>query len=461
MKSLSSLPHLTLRVSTDGRYLERAASGAPFLWIGDTAWELFHRLDREGALHYLERRAQQGFSVIQAVILAESDGLRVPNAYGDVPFVDLDPTRPNERYFEHVDFIVRAANERGLVVALLPTWGDKVPSASPGTGPVIFDARNAEVYGRFLGQRYGDAGIVWMLGGDRGIDSPAVLEIWRAMARGIRTHDPMHLMTYHPRGDATSAWWVHNESWLDFNVFQSGHAGRFLPVYRFAEELALKPPRKPFLDAEPPYEDIAVRFWNYVNLQGEEPVPAGVVDHEGRIADRAHFREGFFNDYDVRVHAYQNILSGSCGFTYGNNAVWQLWRPGSRSVIPCLHDWCTALERPGAQQMRHLRALFTQHCLFSELVPDQSVIFGPNEPGPSHVRAAVIRGRAMILLYVATPQAVRVSLQKFPGFSVGITSFCPRTGEFSRETTVPRTDLCELPASSSEREDRLLVLHVR
>jgi hypothetical protein len=35
---------------------------------------LFHRLNREEADHYLETRAAQGFTVIQAVVLAEFDG---------------------------------------------------------------------------------------------------------------------------------------------------------------------------------------------------------------------------------------------------------------------------------------------------------------------------------------------------------------------------------------------------
>ena len=38
----------TLRVSENKRYLE-TEKGKPFLWIGDTAWELFHKLNREDA----------------------------------------------------------------------------------------------------------------------------------------------------------------------------------------------------------------------------------------------------------------------------------------------------------------------------------------------------------------------------------------------------------------------------
>ena len=69
-----------LKVSPNHRFVVTAA-GRSFFWLGDTAWELFHRLNREEAGHYLQRRAAQGFTIIQAVALAGLDGLKTPNAY--------------------------------------------------------------------------------------------------------------------------------------------------------------------------------------------------------------------------------------------------------------------------------------------------------------------------------------------------------------------------------------------
>lgn len=113
-----------LRVSDDRRFLVRE-DGTVFFYLGDTAWELFHRLTREQADLYLEDRARKGFNVVQAVALAELDGLNTPNPYGHKPLINNDPTRPNEKYFEHVDYIVNKANSLGIYVGLLPTWGDK------------------------------------------------------------------------------------------------------------------------------------------------------------------------------------------------------------------------------------------------------------------------------------------------------------------------------------------------
>ncbi|HEY2647544.1 MAG TPA: DUF4038 domain-containing protein [Puia sp.] len=42
------------------------------------------------------------------------------------------------------------AAEDGLVIGLLPTWGDKVTKLW-GVGPVIFTPANARIYGSWLG----------------------------------------------------------------------------------------------------------------------------------------------------------------------------------------------------------------------------------------------------------------------------------------------------------------------
>ena len=57
-----------LRISENRRFLVKE-DGSPFFWLADTAWELFHRLNREEADYYLTKRAEQKFTVIQAVAL--------------------------------------------------------------------------------------------------------------------------------------------------------------------------------------------------------------------------------------------------------------------------------------------------------------------------------------------------------------------------------------------------------
>ena len=251
-----------LRVSENGRFLVKE-DGQVFFWLGDTAWELFHRLNREEAESYLKDRARKGFTVIQAVALAEINGLSKPNPYGHLPLRDADPTQPVEAYFEHVDWVVKKAEELGLVVALLPTWGDKWQVASfARDSPIVFTVENAKTYGRWIGNRYkNQSNIVWILGGDRNPNKESERAIIRAMAAGVREGDAgNHLISFHPMGGNCSSKWFHDDEWLDFNLFQSGHGGPDFPNYEFTQRGYRRKPIKPVVDGEPRYEDLPVAF---------------------------------------------------------------------------------------------------------------------------------------------------------------------------------------------------------
>ena len=121
VQAAENLPRL--KVSENGRFLT-TEDGAPFFWLGDTAWELFHRLNRDEAIRYLDNRQKLGYTVVQAVAIAELDGPSQPNAYGFLPFKDLKSLEPalgpgaNDDYWDGVDFVVEEANKRGYVAAI-------------------------------------------------------------------------------------------------------------------------------------------------------------------------------------------------------------------------------------------------------------------------------------------------------------------------------------------------------
>ena len=447
-----------LKVNQSQRYLE-TADGKPFLWIGDTAWELFHKLNREEATEYIENRKAKGVSVIQAVVLAENNGLRKPNSYGEVPLIDLDPTKPNEAYFEHVDFIVNKAEELGLFVGMLPTWGDKVFSESPGSGPIVFDKENAFTYGEFLGKRYKDKPIVWILGGDRDIANDDVLEIWRAMAAGLKKGDNgNHLITFHPRGNSSSSVMLHNETWLDFNMYQSGHDEKFNNVYEFAAKDCALQPTKPTLEGEPAYEDIAVQFWNYFDYSKIEGGKDAVLDEDGLIKNRSFYKQGFFTDYDVRIHAYWNFLSGACGYTYGNNAIWQMFKKGGNIALPCLYDWRESMNRPGAFDLQHVRSLLDNK--FYKIVPNQSLIENPVKRGENYIAAAGSTDNSFALVYLAKGQPVKVVMNKLKG-TVKASWFNTRNGFKKQFGIFNNNGIKEFtPPSSGKGYDWMLVLEV-
>lgn len=376
-----------LKVSENHRYLQYE-NGKPFFYLGDTAWELFHRLNREEAAQYLTNRSQKGFTVIQAVILAQLGGLTVANPYGDLPLLAGDPAQPNEAYFRHVDFIVNKAEELGLFVGMLPTWGSHW-----ALGKAAFTPANARQFGKFLGNRYKDKPIIWILGGDRSITNDAERAIIDAMAAGLGEGDGgAHLKTFHPVGPGFSSLKLHEAAWLDFNMYQSSHAARDHDNGLYAEhDYALKP-AKPTLDGEPRYEGIPVGFYN----RG-----ASTIER--------------FDDYDARQAAYWSLLAGACGHTYGNNSIWQMYKPaatggvgdvnrgrdlfgGPGSIIGANIPWHEALDHPGAFQMRYVRRLF-EALPFMKLVPEQKIILNGNSTGGAKIRAARASDGSFAIIY--------------------------------------------------------------
>lgn len=396
-----------LKISDNRRFLV-TEDGKPFFWLGDTAWELFHKLNREEAELYLQTRAEQRFNVVQAVALAEFDGLDTPNAYGRKPLGinaegNYDPTMPDASgdysYWDHVDYVIDAAAKRGIYVALLPTWGDKY-HRSFGKGPEVFTPDNARVYGEWLGARYRDrSNLVWVLGGDRPLVTHAHFAVNRAMAEGIRVGDEgRHLMTFHPCGETSSSKHVHQEEWLDFNMIQSGHGGQAPANYRWLDEDYKLEPVKPTLDAEPCYED---------HPRGFKPA------------------NGYFDEADVRVAAYYNVLSGGFGHTYGHHSIWSMTTEPTDYFIM---TWQHALRCPGAGQMQHLRRLLESESRpMLERVPDQSLL--PDNPEGSNYRVAA-RGERYAFVYYPNGIKGNVKLGVLPGRTLAVSWFDPRTGAF-------------------------------
>lgn len=426
-----------LRVSDNRRFLV-TADGRPFFWLGDTAWELFHRLDRDEAGHYLRDRATKGFTVIQAVALAERDGLNTPDRYGNVPFVDHDPVRPVDAYWHHIDEVIALANSLGLIVALLPTWGDKW-NQKQGSGPEIFTPENAAAYGEWLGRRYRDAGLVWVLGGDRPVETDTHRAIIREMAVGLHRGDGgAHLRTFHSQGACGSAEFFHDEPWLDFNFRQNGHAVDYTGRYDRTRADYDRLPVKPVLDGEPVYEDIGIDF-NAVS-------------------------NGFSTAADVRHALYWNLFTGACGHTYGHNSVWQMWAPGHEPVLSPLMSWREALDRPAAGQMRYARRLLESRPFLTR-IPDQAVL-APHPvteymPGAGRTFFAATRDAAgtYAMVYAPVGRAFDVNTRLLRGKRLRGWWFNPRDGLSALIGEWVNTGLLTImPPADGELLDWVLVL---
>ena len=421
------LPHL--KVSPDGRYLI-SEDGAPFFWVGDTVWGLFKQATREEADYYLRHRAANGFNVVQAVALwgwGWRDGIGGDNAYGEAPFIKDDPARPNEKYWEHVDYIVNKAESYGLYMGLLPLWGsDQIARLH------YFNEEQAYNYGVFLGQRYKDNRIIWILGGDTpGFRSP---EVYRALAKGIaigltgEEDYGSQLMTYHPRGGFSSSAWFHDDKWLDFNMVQSGHSFNS-DTYNLILYDYNRYPAKPVLDGEPSYENI------YNNLK--------------RCKSK-------IDAHDVRNAAYWAVLAGACGHTYGAHELFLFFKGGDPGPFDADTYWYDAIDFPGSNDMKHFREFFTA-VPFNELVADFSLVMTEKRYKDHYIQAARAKDNSFAVIFIPKGREIEVNTSFLKGEKMQSYWFNPRDGKRELREVFQRSEKRTF-APPTKMQDWVLVL---
>ena len=380
-----------LKVADNQRFLMHE-NGTPFFWQGDTGWLLPERLDRAEAEYYLQRCREAGYNVVQVQVV---DGVPAYNIYGQPSHPLPTAKQSGYGYWDHLDYIVDMAAQHGIYIGMVAIWGGLVKD-----GKLSVD--EAKKYGTFLANRYKDCpNIIWFMGGD--IQGDVKPEVWNALATSIKAIDKNHLMTYHPRGRYTSARWWSKAEWIDFHTFQSGHrkygqrmGNKDYPIpdnteednWMYVDSTWNYNPVKPVLDAEPSYEDI----------------PMGLHDKK-----EPHWRAS-----DVRRYAYWSVFAGSCGHTYGHNAIMQMLKPGyptSYGEAGDVKTWYQALNDPGFNQMKFLRQLILTFPYF-ERVPDQSIIV---ENGVQYERLIATRGSDYLLVYNYTSRPMKLDLTKISG----------------------------------------------
>lgn len=425
-----------LHVSENGRYLMQA--GVPFFWLGDTAWLMLQKLDREEMRTYLRNRAEKGYNVIQAVLAHTLPGVSESGC-------SLAPGMKNvteEAYWEFVDEAVEMAEDMGLYLGLLPAWGSLVKDG-------ILNRDNITRYAEFLGKRYqGRANIIWILGGDvRGDDG---LEVYPLEAKILKQYDPDRLVTYHPFGRTSSSLWFHDEDWLDFNMFQSGHrrydqaslgewddnAGketffgednwRYV-VRDYGHEVV-----KPTLDAEPSYEGI----------------PQGLHNP----------RNPYWEEWDVRRYAYWSVFAGAAGHTYGSNAIMQFYtEEEGKGAYGVRESWQDAMHHSGAAQMRYLKELMESVDFTKGSPCDKMLLYGQKE---RYHRISVFAGKDYVFCYDYSGDQFLLDLRDYMDRPMAAYWMNPQDGTYSYIATVQGVEkwLASPVARKGRANDWVLVL---
>lgn len=425
-----------LRVSEDGRRLV-TEDGAPFTWLADTAWTLPQRIKADDVEYYLRRRREQGFTVLQIVALDPERDLFMRSPSGEPALIDGDLSRPNERYFAYLDWILDRAEAHGFHVLLLPVWGQLVTGDSwmGGRFPVTVTEENAGGFARWIGERYRHRkSILWCLGGDR---QPIHREVdyrnvWRRMAEGLAEGVLGHPLAwnaprsewadlpiaYHPSCPdldhcSSTTCWTDDDSWLALVMLQSGHGpdARNWELIRFERERADL--TRPVWDGEPAYEDMPTSW------------PPSGQRHDSWM---------------VRRRAYWSILAGAFGFTYGHCSVWSSIGEKERNDMFRV-DWFDALDFEGARQMRFLRAFLDKSGVIgseplwdaevnsiNEMLRSSKTSMG--DELESHIQASVLPDGSRLFAYL--PSGGGASLRVPMGWEgAWCRWFSPRSGECS------------------------------
>jgi len=425
-RSRPSVKALKLKVSPNGRYFVNQ-DGHPFFYLGDTCWLLFQRLNREEVDEYLKDRAAKGFTVIQAYVIRGLDQ-RHPDGnsslLGESPFIDRDPTRPNEAFFKNVDHVVNRANELGLVMGLVTAKSWHVTDHSEK----VFDEKNAYVFGKFLGERYKNNAVMWFPGGD---SAPGEHQaVWVAMAKGLKDGSGgSQLVCYHGQGSTSSSMWFHKADWLDFNSIQSGHHFGSDSFAFVSKDYALTP-AKPTVDMEPAYENH----------------PTGA--NQPRI-----------DAHKVRSQAYSALLAGAAGHGYGALDLFWLYKDGDGPFPKNgFQPWRKAMAYEGSTQVGFMRRLFELRPWY-KLVPDQSVLASGEGKGTDRVVAARAEDGSFVIAYLPTGQPVGLRMDKLSGKSVKARWYDPREGTWREIGEYPNTGTREFVApAQGARSDWVLVL---
>jgi len=360
-----------LRLSDNRRYLVDR-DGHPFFYFGDTAWSIVWKGSPDQWKRYLDRRHEQGFSVLQVNLLPwRAD---IVDAEGNSPFVGGDVTRPNEAYFARYDRFVELAAARGLFTCLMLLWGGPRPDLPAAR----FTTEQATRFATWAVDRYTGHPMLWSISGDGPYDEEP--EKWEAVGAAVEAADPNdHPTTNHL---VTSRGWrfLHHESkWHDFHMIQTGHtvgARRNIRDQPLAYYRAR--PVKALVNGEPWYE----AHPDMTNRPQYGPL---------------------FGDEHQRYAFWVSLLSGATmGHTYGAQGIWNWKRPGddeTHMAGPQIGPtWDEALELLGAEQVAlGVRFLRERSWWRLQPTPERARSVSPDTPPERQPACARVPGACWIV----------------------------------------------------------------
>ncbi len=338
--------HGFVKISENGRYFTYD-DGTPFFWIGDTNWQAPNYVQTTACnypgcrcgnqfKHEVDNRVAKGFNVYQTYFdSAMSDG---GGQNGKLPAIwKTKFTMPATDVFnEKIDYMFEYLYENGMVAAL----GFGVHTATTDN----IKEEDFLRFVRYIVARYSCYSIAWISGQEitnnkESAKNPgrSAMDMYVEASKLVSELDCYN----HPNGAhmyvITSAderaMRLDKEEWHQWWAVQSGHGKVVQPkTYYQSYFVSALGNVKPYVEAEANYEDINC---------------------------------GGFTGYDAnRYCAWNAIMNGACGFTYGATGIWAncysnenntgWFGPTSYSYEP----WYMGLDKPGSYEVKYLKEFF-------------------------------------------------------------------------------------------------------
>ena len=329
--------------------------GTPFFWLGDTNWQSLNYVQNDNCnypgckcynqfKHEVDNRVEKGFTVYQTYFdTAVNDG------GGQAGLIDSIWEKKNklpssEVFNNKIDKMFEYLHEADMAVAL--GFG-----AHRGTVRAMSLA-DMKLFVRYCVARYACYSILWMTAQEitnqetEAYDpTMTVMEAWIEVAKYVDEIDGYK----HPNSahmnvmDLTnmSALELQKQSWHTYWATQGGHGLGMLPTKKHYQAYCAG--TKPVIEAEYNYEDINC---------------------------------GVFTGYDaVRIGAWNAMLNGCAGYTYGATGIWANcystegnvgWYDGFTSYN--YEPWYMGLDKPGSFEMTYMKNFFMTIKDWSKLV---------------------------------------------------------------------------------------------
>jgi hypothetical protein len=169
--------------------------------------------------------------------------------------------------------------------------------------------------------------------------------------------------------------------------------------------------------------------------------------------------QGWFDEWDVRKLCYWALFAGAHGHTYGCHDIWSFHDPAKkRRFVDQRTAWQEAIHLPGANQLRHARALMESRPFLTR-IPDQSLIVGDAGTGADHLQATRDAQGSHAMVYSPSGKPFKARMDKITGAKVKASWFNPRDGKTTAIGEFANTGEREfVPPTSGDNRDWVLVL---